>query len=467
VTGGMRLGPPSPSFLDQRNAILQADTALGGADRNEIWDVFASRGMGYFASTRGDFDANPDADFSLPPAAGAPTGTIRGVVRNDSDQPVQGALVGLGGHDGPPAAGPALQAVSAADGSYTISGIPQAEYPQLTVDAPAGYADTYGGSVTVGGAPVTRDLTVRRNYAEGRPVTGINARNDGAWGCGFGNLVDGNQATVLETASPDDPETEEAEFDPRVFTVALAQPVNGAEVWIDPSNGCGGLGDNSLADYEVQVSTDGADFTSVSFGSFDRTTNSRLNRVPAKGMPEGVRFVRLIAYSTQGLAGVIGDGGYLDIAELAVFGRPTGATPGGGGGGTGGGGIPVPGAATLRPVLTSTKHKLSVNGTTRTTTVKLKCVRATAGTLPARCRGSLTIAGGKKGRKALVTRRFSIRSNRTVKVKLKVTKRAARLLRKQAVETNLRARVLNPGSRTRTASYPVRVLKITTKKARR
>ena len=67
----MRLGPPSPSFLDQRNAILQASTIAGGADTTSSGSVFASRGMGYFASTRGDFDSTPDADFSLPPAGDA------------------------------------------------------------------------------------------------------------------------------------------------------------------------------------------------------------------------------------------------------------------------------------------------------------------------------------------------------------------------------------------------------------
>ena len=105
ITGGMRLGPPQPSFLDQRNAILQASILAGGADTSLIWEVFASRGMGYFASTKGDFDYEPDADFSVPPT-GSPTGIVRGVVRGDNGQPIPGALVGLGGHDGPPNAGP-------------------------------------------------------------------------------------------------------------------------------------------------------------------------------------------------------------------------------------------------------------------------------------------------------------------------------------------------------------------------
>ena len=120
----MRLGPPSPSFLDQRNAILQASEVAGGQDTNLIWQVFANRRMGYFASTRGDFDAYPEADSRFRRPAPA-TGIVRGVVRDDTGNPVPGALVGLGGHDGPPGAGPALQDTTDANGAYEITGIPR------------------------------------------------------------------------------------------------------------------------------------------------------------------------------------------------------------------------------------------------------------------------------------------------------------------------------------------------------
>lgn len=50
VTRAMELSPANPSFLDERNAILLADTAVfNGRDRATIWRVFAHRGMGYFA----------------------------------------------------------------------------------------------------------------------------------------------------------------------------------------------------------------------------------------------------------------------------------------------------------------------------------------------------------------------------------------------------------------------------------
>ena len=77
ITQGMRLSPPEPSFLDMRNAILQADPAEGGAPRTQIWTVFARRGMGFFATTDDADDVTPIEDFSMPPAGG-PRGRIAG-----------------------------------------------------------------------------------------------------------------------------------------------------------------------------------------------------------------------------------------------------------------------------------------------------------------------------------------------------------------------------------------------------
>ena len=57
ITRGMELAPPDPSFLEMRNAIIQADKVVyGGADKARLWAVFAKRGMGYFASDKGATD---------------------------------------------------------------------------------------------------------------------------------------------------------------------------------------------------------------------------------------------------------------------------------------------------------------------------------------------------------------------------------------------------------------------------
>ncbi|MEL7220444.1 MAG: M36 family metallopeptidase [Bacteroidota bacterium] len=54
VLDGMKLQPCSPSFLEARNAILEADEAnYGGANRCLIWETFARRGMGVNAQEGG------------------------------------------------------------------------------------------------------------------------------------------------------------------------------------------------------------------------------------------------------------------------------------------------------------------------------------------------------------------------------------------------------------------------------
>ena len=71
VTEAMRLSPRNPSFLDMRNAILQANQVgiLDGRADHEatIWQVFAGRGMGFFAATEDADDTVPIESFVLPP----------------------------------------------------------------------------------------------------------------------------------------------------------------------------------------------------------------------------------------------------------------------------------------------------------------------------------------------------------------------------------------------------------------
>jgi hypothetical protein len=86
VMVGLRLQPCSPGFVDGRNAILIADTALyGGAYSATIWKVLASRGLGYNAK-QGSSDNLKDgiADYSLPPANIASTVITQGAVAENT-----------------------------------------------------------------------------------------------------------------------------------------------------------------------------------------------------------------------------------------------------------------------------------------------------------------------------------------------------------------------------------------------
>lgn len=71
VMMGMKLQPCSPGFIDGRNAILKADTLLyNGKYSCSIWNAFAQRGMGAYAS-QGSSGSYTDqmADFSMPASA--------------------------------------------------------------------------------------------------------------------------------------------------------------------------------------------------------------------------------------------------------------------------------------------------------------------------------------------------------------------------------------------------------------
>jgi extracellular elastinolytic metalloproteinase len=57
VTDGLKMQACNPGFLDGRDAILMADEInYGGEHECMIWDVFARRGMGYFAEQGDPFD---------------------------------------------------------------------------------------------------------------------------------------------------------------------------------------------------------------------------------------------------------------------------------------------------------------------------------------------------------------------------------------------------------------------------
>jgi extracellular elastinolytic metalloproteinase len=126
VTEAMRLSPRNPSFLDMRNAILQANQVgvLDGRSDQEatIWQVFASRGMGFFASTAGADDTTPIESFSLPPDPGDGVGSLTGVVKDaDTGEPAAGVEVAVAGLD--------FSDTTDAAGQYLITDVPVGTYP--------------------------------------------------------------------------------------------------------------------------------------------------------------------------------------------------------------------------------------------------------------------------------------------------------------------------------------------------
>ena len=71
VMDGMKIQPCNPTFLDQRDAILEADRVNnGGAFQCHIWTAFAKRGLGVNAVDGGTFPLDDNAavqeDFTVP-----------------------------------------------------------------------------------------------------------------------------------------------------------------------------------------------------------------------------------------------------------------------------------------------------------------------------------------------------------------------------------------------------------------
>lgn len=78
VTDGMKLSPAEPTYLQARDAILQADMVLtAGANRQELWTAFAKRGMGAYAtSPESNTTAGLVENFDLPDDLSLPTASV-------------------------------------------------------------------------------------------------------------------------------------------------------------------------------------------------------------------------------------------------------------------------------------------------------------------------------------------------------------------------------------------------------
>ncbi len=323
VTDAMRLSPPEPSFLDQRNAILQADAvdAPAGQDADTIWAVFASRGMGWFASIESSSQVRALEDFSLPPAPAAGSATVQGVVRSETGG-LEGVPVGFTGHD--TGIGPDLTAISDAAGAYVIADVPAGTYPKLRALLPASYVGGIATGLTVPATgTLARDLVARRNWASGpggAAIRSFTGPDYGFFGCGPAQAIDDDPTTGWSTDVGGS----------KQFVVELPADTTISGIAIDPSPACGDPADAQVAGYRVKVARDdegdpGA-FTTAAGGTFGPADLGAAHDVALAGPIAGVRYVQVQALTNNG------NPFYMDISEVHVFGHAT--TPAEGGGGT-------------------------------------------------------------------------------------------------------------------------------------
>jgi extracellular elastinolytic metalloproteinase len=326
VTRGMELSPVGPSFLDMRNSILQADlVAYGGSHQDAIWQVFAARGMGWYAGSFGAGDNQPAEDFSLPPAPGTPTGTLTGTVTDsNSGAPVEGAVVAIAGHDsGFPGS---YSDTTDATGAYAIPDVVIGTYPKVGLAA-AGY-EGIQTAVTVVAPTTTQDFAPRRDWASnqlGGSIDAFNGPDYTAFGCGPSGAIDQSQASGWGSDTGDGSPTNV--MIPKFIVVKLPQAVDITTFEANPSNTCGDPGSSSTGQFRIETSPDGTTYTTAAEGTFTSANRGHLNVVTPTAGQLGVRYVKLWLlspqvpnFATNCPAGAFGGCTFTDFTELEVFG---------------------------------------------------------------------------------------------------------------------------------------------------
>ncbi len=321
ITRAMELSPSNPSFLDMRNSILAADLVVNqGKNAKTIWKVFAKRGMGYFAASIDGDDAQPVEDFSLPPSANTPRGTLTGKVTDqDTGAVVSGLTVAFGGH----ASGFAgdYRATTAADGTYRITGIIPGTYAKVFARG-AGY-DIVVKTLSINSGTKSENWSVRKDWAAssgGGAILSATGPDYTPYGCGPAQLIDQSQQAGWGSDVADGGQT---------AVIRLSGAVNVSELVINPSATCGDDPDASTGGYRVETSVDGTTWALAASGTFPAGTVTATPVALAPGTGDGIGFVRYTMLTTQAQdAGLCPVGQppqasgcvFLDSTELAVYG---------------------------------------------------------------------------------------------------------------------------------------------------
>ena len=199
VTDGMKLDPASPTILQARNSILAADCAgFGGADEQDIWAGFATRGAGFSASTTGGTTTAADVveAFDLPNLTlNAVTFTDTGGNGNGNGFADPGETLALtvplvNPYCGTPANTTTAAVTGGGTGNYgTIAGgavVSQIISYTVPANTPCGTLLTIPVNINSSLGPVTRSFTL----FVGQPIIGYTEAFDGVVAPAFARGLD-------------------------------------------------------------------------------------------------------------------------------------------------------------------------------------------------------------------------------------------------------------------------------------
>jgi hypothetical protein len=331
ITRAMSLSPTEPSFLDMRNAILQADLVkYGQAHTPALWKIFAKRGMGYFAAAVDGSDTLPAQDFHTPPAPASARFTLSGTVTDPtSGNPVEGAVVTVAG------LGDQFRAVTDGTGGYDIPGLFAGTYPKVVANGAGFFRDVKSATVPQG-APL--DFSIKRDWAAssgGGSVVAFNGPDFAQFQCGPSGAIDLSLGTGWGSTTGDDEGTPTNVFTDKHIVVDLKRPIDISTFGVDPNATCGDPGSSSTGAFEISTSTVGPNgpWTTAASGTFVTADRGRLNSVPlTAGTGAGVRWVMFTIKGNQvpdftnaclATPDAFGGCTFTDLSEFAVFGSPT------------------------------------------------------------------------------------------------------------------------------------------------
>jgi extracellular elastinolytic metalloproteinase len=337
VTRGMTMSAEDPDFLDMRNAILRADlVAYNGKYAKQIWQVFAHRGMGFFAGSIDSDDTTPASDFHTPPPASRPhDGLVAGTVTDaTTGDPVAGALVQVTGQ------GYQNSAVTDQNGDYEIFpagvGLVTGTYAKVVASATGYLGDAHKGkAVSIGSFSNadTTDFQITRDWAAlsgGASVETAEGTDFSQFGCGPDRAFDTSLGTswVTDAGGGGNPV---GTFTPRAITVKLPQAVTVDAFQVDPSETCGTGTSSATGELKIETSPNGTDWTTAADPTFGSGDVGHLNDVPATDGTDNVLYVRATIESNQVPApfsdncpnGGFGGCQYSSLTELVVTGSPS------------------------------------------------------------------------------------------------------------------------------------------------
>lgn len=344
VTRAMELSPPDPSFLDMRNAILQADVADGGIDNDaRIWSVFASRGMGYWASDTGSGDVHPKPDFGPAPVCGVDTacGRISGVIRERaSRRPLAGVSVEIRGPGG-------LASRSGTRGRYAMNGVPAppgGKLPPIRLVKP-GYRPAIFDGVEYDGSSRARDFSLYRDWVaigSGAQLGRFSKPDWTSYECGPDAAFDTSQATSWASTSVSPADPSKGPGGPKRVVVRLPRAVDVSRIAVDPGSSCSDddsasvrrLRIRTLARVRVKIKRRGKRrpryrdvrrWVSLGVRTYGPADNHRLTGFRVRRGNRAVTRIEVTMLANQRglIEGHSGDN-LMALSEFQVYGRPAG-----------------------------------------------------------------------------------------------------------------------------------------------